>query len=120
VLRRPGLGTEVASTTYPNSLRLPSGEFDVPLMIADRKFDSNGNLEYDTFNLDGVLGDKYTVNGKIQPFFKVARRKYRFRLLVANPSRFYRFFLEQRRPVHRDRQRLATCCPPRSRCRAST
>ena len=91
-------GTEVASTTYPNSLRLPSGEFDVPLMISDRKFDSNGNLVYDTFNLDGMLGDKYTVNGKIQPFFKVARRKYRFRLLVANPSRFYRFFLSNGDP----------------------
>ncbi len=90
--------TETASTTYPNSLRLPSGQYDVPLMLADRKFDANGNLVFDVFNLDGMLGDRFTVNGKIQPFFKVARRKYRFRILVANPSRFYRLFLSNGDP----------------------
>ncbi|WP_437287059.1 multicopper oxidase family protein [Sorangium sp. So ce406] len=82
----------------PRALRLPSGEFDVPLMIADRVFDEDGQLFFDLFNLDGILGDKFTVNGRIQPFFKVARRKYRFRILNAGPSRFYEFFLSNRLP----------------------
>src|SRR5262249_24580613 len=34
-----------------------------------------------------------TVNGKIQPFFQVHPRKYRFRWLNGGPSRFYQFFL---------------------------
>ena len=91
-------GVEVASTTYPKALRLPSGQYDVPLMLADKKFDSTGNLEFDVFNLDGMLGDKYTVNGKIQPFFKVARRKYRFRILDGGPSRFYQLHLSNNAP----------------------
>jgi len=82
----------------PLALRLPSGEFDVPLMFADKVFDSDGQVYFDFFNLDGILGDKFIVNGKIQPFFKVARRKYRFRLLNTGPSRFYEFFLSNGQP----------------------
>ncbi|MGK3988789.1 multicopper oxidase domain-containing protein [Sorangium sp. So ce136] len=82
----------------PRALRLPSGEFDVPLMVTDRVFDEEGQLFFDLFNLDGILGDKFVVNGRIQPFFKVARRKYRFRILNAGPSRFYEFFLSNRLP----------------------
>src|SRR6266446_2558764 len=48
---------------------------------------------YCLFNLDGILGDKFLVNGKIQPFFNVQPRRYRFRLLDTGPSRFYQFFL---------------------------
>jgi FtsP/CotA-like multicopper oxidase with cupredoxin domain len=50
--------------------RLPSGPYDVPLAIADKRFDRDGNLFFDQFNLDGHLGDKTTVNGKIQPFLR--------------------------------------------------
>ena len=41
-----------------------------------------------------MLGDKVVVNGKIEPVLRVARRKYRFRLLNAGPSRFYEFYLQ--------------------------
>ena len=73
--------------------RLPSGEFDVPLMVADKVFDENGVMFFDLFNLDGILGDKFMVNGKLQPFFQVHPRRYRFRILDGGPSRFYEFFL---------------------------
>ncbi|NJD62253.1 MAG: bilirubin oxidase, partial [Deltaproteobacteria bacterium] len=77
-----------------SGLRLPSGEFDIPMVFADKTFDpSTGKLFFDLFNLDGVLGDKYSVNGKIQPYLEVKRRKYRFRLLDGGPSRVYEFFL---------------------------
>jgi FtsP/CotA-like multicopper oxidase with cupredoxin domain len=56
-------------------------------------FDAQSQLVFDFFNTNGILGDKFTVNGAIQPFMKVARRKYRFRLLDAGPSRFYEFIL---------------------------
>jgi FtsP/CotA-like multicopper oxidase with cupredoxin domain len=78
----------------PQAFRLPSGEFDVPLMFADKVFDPDtGLLFFDLFNLDGILGDTFLVNGKIQPFFEVHPRKYRFRCLNSGPSRFYEFFL---------------------------
>lgn len=73
------------------NFRLPSGEYDIPLIFIDMKFDAAGQRVFDLFNLDGMLGDKITVNGKIQPYHKVAKRKYRLRLLNAGPSRFYTF-----------------------------
>jgi FtsP/CotA-like multicopper oxidase with cupredoxin domain len=73
---------------------LPSGQFDVPMMFSDRVFDpTTGLLAFDLFNLDGILGDKFLVNGKIQPFFQVHPRRYRFRWLDGGPSRFYELFL---------------------------
>jgi len=74
--------------------RLPSyPDFDIPLAFADKVYDSSGHLFFDLFSLDGILGDKFLVNGKIQPFFKVQPRRYRFRLLDTGPSRFYEFFI---------------------------
>lgn len=77
----------------PKALRLPSGEYDVPLMLADRFFDHYGRLQFDQFNLDGILGNKYLVNGKIQPVMQVEPRKYRLRVLNAGPSRVYGLML---------------------------
>jgi FtsP/CotA-like multicopper oxidase with cupredoxin domain len=69
-------------------------KYDVPLMLADKVFDPNtGLVFFDLFNFDGVLGDKFLVNGKIQPFFQVEPRRYRFRVLNTGPSRFYQLFL---------------------------
>ena len=73
----------------PRALRLPSGAYDVPLFLADKQFDSNGAVVFSQTNLDGFIGDRFTVNGMIQPYFKVARRKYRFRVYNGGPSRFY-------------------------------
>jgi len=77
--------------------RLPSfPQFDIPLVFADKVYDpETGLLAFDLFNLDGILGDKFLVNGQIQPFFNVEPRRYRFRLLDTGPSRFYSFFLTQ-------------------------
>ena len=80
------------------ALRLPSGDFDIPLVFADKQFTQFGELFLNPFNLEGFIGDRFTVNGVIQPFLRVARRKYRFRLLDAGPSRFYQFFLSSGQP----------------------
>jgi FtsP/CotA-like multicopper oxidase with cupredoxin domain len=76
---------------------LPSyPQFDIPLAFADKIYDpTSGQLVFDLFNLDGILGDKFLVNGVIQPFLQVQPRRYRFRLLDTGPSRFYEFFLTQ-------------------------
>lgn len=90
--------------TNPNGFRLPGvrdpGDFyapvkyDVPLLLTDRLFDEdNGRLYFDLFEKDGILGDKFLVNGKIQPYFVVEPRRYRFRILDGGPSRFYQIFL---------------------------
>ena len=80
------------------NLRLPSGtakswgnlEYDVNLMLAEKAFDSTGQLFMDIFQFDGFLGDLMTVNLIYKPFFEVERRKYRFRILNASVSRFFK------------------------------
>jgi len=77
----------------PQAWRLPSGKYDVPLLLHDVLFDQDGTPAFNKLNTDGLLGDKYTVNRIIQPYFPVERRKYRFRILNGGPSRFYQVFL---------------------------
>ncbi|HEY3159233.1 MAG TPA: multicopper oxidase domain-containing protein [Vicinamibacterales bacterium] len=87
------------------NLRLPSGQasktgkawgnldYDVNLMLADKAFDSEGQLLFDIFDEDGFLGDCMTVNLAYRPYFEVERRKYRFRILNAAVARFFKVAL---------------------------
>src|SRR2546423_1989081 len=74
--------------TNPQALRLPSGYgvHDIPLEFSDKNFCPDGTL---FMNPDGGVpeGDKWCINGAIQPFMRVNRRKYRFRFLNTGPSR---------------------------------
>jgi len=83
------------------NLRLPSGsgkdwgnlDYDVNLMLADKAFDSDGQLFFDIFQFNGFLGDVMTVNLAYKPYMEVERRKYRFRILNAAVSRFFKLTL---------------------------
>ncbi len=78
------------------SLGLPSGKSDVALALQDRLFNSDASLNYplnDTTIVSGVIGDTLLVNGAIQPFYEVGRRKYRFRILNASNARIYQLAL---------------------------
>lgn len=84
----------------PEAFRLPGGEYDVPLQLADKKFlATDKSLWMDIFNTDGFIGDQMTVNMAIQPYFEVAKRKYRFRFLNVGPSRFYQVALSNGQPM---------------------
>ena len=74
-------------------LCLPSGVYDQTMSISDRVFDGDGKSFFDVFELDGILGDKPVVNGKVQPYMDVDRRRYRFRLLCLGPSRILQLHL---------------------------
>lgn len=76
-----------------DALHLPSGDYDYPLAFGDKRFDADGMLFWNDFGPEGVLGDKVTVNGKIEPVLPVDARKYRLRLLNTGPSRFYELYL---------------------------
>lgn len=84
-------------------LHLPRGDYEVPLILADRNFDTDagGNLTGQLLHKVGILStqpEKVTlpflgpftmVNGVIWPHFDVDARWYRFRMLNASNSRFY-------------------------------
>ena len=72
----------------------PRTSFDIYMFICDKLFDSQtGLLKFDLFNTAGVLGDKFLVNGKVQPVLHVSPRRYRFRWLNSGPSRFHQLFV---------------------------
>ena len=73
----------------PAALRLPAQPYDYPILLQDMRFDANGMQTYDQFSPEGILGDRVAVNGKILPVLRVARRKYRLRVVNGGPSRFY-------------------------------
>ncbi|MGH9906869.1 MAG: multicopper oxidase family protein, partial [Pyrinomonadaceae bacterium] len=80
------------------SLRLPGyyGITDFPIILTDKKFCPTANGRTELFNVVGSAppgGDKFTVNGKIQPKLTVRRRKYRFRFLNSGPVKTYDMFL---------------------------
>lgn len=68
-------------------LGLPSGEFDVPMMISDAMFQSDGQLLFSLEDESGIWGDVMLVNGVPWPAMQVKRRKYRFRTLNCCISR---------------------------------
>lgn len=75
------------------SLPIPKGRYDVPLLIRDAMFDRDGQLLYDDEGHSGIFGDVILVNGRPWPVMKVERRKYRFRILNCAISRGFRFAL---------------------------
>ncbi|MFO1446048.1 multicopper oxidase domain-containing protein [Bacillus sp. Bva_UNVM-123] len=86
-------------------LNLPSGKYEIPLMFQDKTFNKDGSLYYPkqpdkpipslkTSIVPEFIGDTIIVNGKVHPFLKVEPRKYRFRLLNASNTRFFRIKLD--------------------------
>ena len=83
------------------NLRLPSGtaldwgnrDYDVNLMLADKAWDSEGQLWFNPFNITGFIGDVMTVNWLYKPYFDVRARRYRFRMLNGSVSRYFKFAL---------------------------
>lgn len=79
----------------PPAWGLPSGKHDIPLILHDLRFDENAQLVFPSLDTRGILGDRLTVNRRIQPYHEVEPRKYRFRILNGGPSRFYQIFLRK-------------------------
>jgi spore coat protein A len=83
-------------------LNLPSGEYDIPLMLQDRSLDAQNRLRYaldEQTIKEGVFGDTLFVNGVATPYLEVANRKYRFRFLAAANRRAFRLVLGDRDPM---------------------
>ena len=80
------------------STPLPSGKYEIPLLIADRTFYTDGSVFYPTVGSspenhpywnEMAMGNTMLVNGKVWPNLNVDAQKYRFRLLnMSNGTQF--------------------------------
>ncbi|MFC2948980.1 multicopper oxidase family protein [Virgibacillus sediminis] len=93
-------------------MNLPSGNYEIPLIITDRSFEEDGSLSYprqpddagdhlpDPSIVPAFNGDTILVNGKVWPYQEVEPRKYRFRILNASNTRTYRLSLDSGQPFY--------------------
>jgi spore coat protein A, manganese oxidase len=99
-------GIYIIHDDFEQSLNLPSGAFDVPLLISDRTFDANGQLAYPISGKPGIphipefFGETMLVNGRVTPYMAVEPRKYRFRILNACNARFLGLTLSTGQPFY--------------------
>lgn len=88
-----------------DALNLPSGRYEVPLVLYDRNFTADGQLFYASSGdpnhpwVPEFTGDGILLNGKLRPFFDVEPRLYRFRVLNASNSRFFGLSLDGHQPL---------------------
>lgn len=91
---------------------LPHGDCEIEMVMADRQFDTYGQLffpdgnpltaglngppgnpDINTYAIPEFFGDVMCVNGKSWPYLEVEPRRYRFRLLNACNARFLALYL---------------------------
>jgi FtsP/CotA-like multicopper oxidase with cupredoxin domain len=74
------------------ALGLPSGAYEVPLIIRDTNFDKRGNILYNPRNA-GYDGNTPLVNGTRSPKLDVDKAVYRFRVLNGANARIFKLAL---------------------------
>jgi FtsP/CotA-like multicopper oxidase with cupredoxin domain len=79
-----------------NRLGLPSGEYEVPLVLRDATLDKNNNLSYKPAS-GGMFGKIPLVNGTRSPYLNVERAVYRFRIVNGANSRIFGLALSDNR-----------------------
>ena len=99
-------GAFIIRDAAEQALNLPGGPFDIPIVLYDRKLDSEGQLLYPVSATPGApfvsefYGNAIVCNGKIFPYLEVQPRRYRFRLVNTANGRFFHLSLTGNRPFH--------------------
>ena len=95
-------GLFIVRDAEEQALDLPRGQFDVPIVIQDRSFDSQNQLQYTSHmmqKMQGFLGDQIMINGRPDFTLSVATRAYRLRLLNGSNSRIYKLAWDDGTPI---------------------
>lgn len=96
-------GFYIVTDPAENSLGLPSGLYDIPLCLQDRRIADRPQFTYNP-NLNdmirGMLGDTVLVNGTPDAYFEVTKTLYRFRLLNGSNARVYKIALSDNSNFH--------------------
>jgi len=96
-------GLFIVSDEEEVPLGLPAGEYDLPLVIQDRTFDSNNQMVYLANGMMdqmiGFLGDTILVNSVPNAALDVKASAYRLRLLNGSNSRIYKLAWQDGTPL---------------------
>lgn len=86
-------GLMIVTDEAERKLELPSGEYDIPLVIQDRSFSQGNQLRYMMGmhqRMQGFRGDTILVNGRTDSAIPVKTRAYRLRILNGSNARIYK------------------------------
>ena len=93
------VGLYIVRDEVEDRLNLPSGKYEIPLVVMDRDLRPDGQLSYPVSAdparpwVPEAFGEAHLVNGKLFPFLDVEARRYRLRILNGANGRFYRLSL---------------------------
>lgn len=73
-----------------NGLGLPTGNYDLPLALSAKQYNSDGTLFNPKDETTSLWGDVIHVNGQPWPYHPVEARKYRLRFLDSSISRTFK------------------------------
>lgn len=100
-------GLMIVADDEEDSANLPTGDYDIPLVIQDRSFDADNQLVYISggmmtrmmTQMMGFLGDNILVNGQSGMALDVETRAYRLRLLNGSNFRIYKLGWDDSTPL---------------------
>lgn len=98
------LGFYIVGDAAEDALDLPRGQYDIPLMLYDRRLDLEGQLYYLTSGdpqapwVPEAYSNTILCNGKLFPYLEVEPRPYRFRVLNAANGRSFHLTLSSGQP----------------------
>ncbi len=84
------------------ALELPSGAYELPIVIQDRRFDQQNQLVYARNRHDhmlGLYGEQILVNGHANYQIDVESRAYRLRVLNGSNARIYKLAWDDGTPL---------------------
>ena len=95
-------GMIIVEDENSKELNLPDdyGINDIPLIIQDRNFNSDGSFVYLDNMMDGAFGNYVLVNGAITPDLVVQQVKMRFRVLNGANARNFNLRLDDNNAFH--------------------
>ena len=95
-------GAVIVNDDEEAALDLPSGGYEIPLVIQDKQFDSDNQLVYSPNRhqrMTGVTGDNILVNGQANFHLEVESRAYRLRVMNGSTSRIYKLAWDDGMPM---------------------
>ena len=95
-------GAVIVNDDEEAALDLPSGEYEIPLVIQDKQFDSDNQLVYSPNRhqrMTGVTGETILVNGQANFHLEVESRAYRLRVMNGSTSRIYKLAWDDGMPM---------------------
>ena len=95
-------GLFIITDPQERALNLPQGEFDIPIVLQDRRFDQDAQFLYGNTMMDqmiGFLGNTLLVNGSLERTLSLKPQTYRLRFLNGSNSRIYKLAWQDKTPL---------------------